>query len=146
MLIVIAAAIVLVILVVGTHLLAFNAISNYLRRRPVIRHHHIGIAVLAAILAHLFEIWLFSIAIRLLLLSGLAGHFEGHIEQEHRDYFFLSAATYTSLGSEILPKGDLRVFLAVEALTGLVLITWTASFLFLIMQRNWEQDRWLRKK
>lgn len=145
MLLVIGAAIVLVSLVVGTHLLALNAISGYLHRRKAIRHYHIGLAVFGAILAHLFEIWLFSVATRLLLLSGQSGHFEGQFEQQHRDYFYLSAATYTSLGSEILPRGDLRVFLAVEAITGLVLITWTASFLFLIMQRNWEQDRWLPK-
>jgi len=145
-LIVIAAAILLVSFVVGTHLVALHAISTYLHRRQHIRHDHIGLAVVGALFAHRVEIWLFSLAIRLLLISGHAGHFEGHIEDEHRDYFYLSAVTYTSLGSEILPKGDLRVFLAVEAITGLVLITWTAAFLFLVMQRNWAQRRWGPKK
>jgi hypothetical protein len=144
-LLVIVAAIVLVSFVVGTHLVALNMISAYLHKRQPVRHDHIGLAVIGAIFAHLVEIWVFSIAIRLLLASGHAGHFEGSIEQEHRDFFYLSAATYTSLGSEILPRGDLRVFLAVEAITGLVLITWTASFLFLVMQRNWEQRRWAPK-
>jgi hypothetical protein len=32
----------------------------------------------------------------------------------------------------------MRHLTGVEALTGMVLITWTASFLYLEMQRNWE--------
>ncbi len=33
--------------------------------------------------------------------------------------------------------GDIRLLAGVEALTGLVLIAWTASFAFLQMQRFW---------
>jgi hypothetical protein len=51
--------------------------------------------------------------------------------------FYDSASAYTSLGTQQPPTTALRVLTAVEALTGLVLITWTASFLFLIMQRTW---------
>ncbi|MFT6897577.1 MAG: hypothetical protein ACJA13_001986, partial [Paraglaciecola sp.] len=35
------------------------------------------------------------------------------------------------------PFGDLRYLTGIESLTGLVLITWTASFLFFEMQRHW---------
>lgn len=138
MLFVILTATVVVILTVGVHLVALNAISNLLHRLSAIRHVHIGLAVLGAILAHLVEIWVFSAAIRLLLIYGDAGYLRGDFQMEHRDLFYFSAVTYTSLGSATGPIGDVRVFVAIEALTGLVLITWTASFLFLIMQRNWE--------
>jgi hypothetical protein len=38
---------------------------------------------------------------------------------------------------DIQPHGDLRFLTGIESLTGLVLITWTASFLFVEMQRFW---------
>ncbi|MSQ99467.1 MAG: two pore domain potassium channel family protein, partial [Xanthomonadales bacterium] len=38
---------------------------------------------------------------------------------------------------DIQPFGDMRHLAGVEALTGILLITWTASFLYLEMQRNW---------
>jgi len=34
--------------------------------------------------------------------------------------------------------GDLKYLTGLQALTGLVLITWTASFLFLEMQKYWK--------
>jgi hypothetical protein len=33
--------------------------------------------------------------------------------------------------------GDLKFLIGLEALTGLMLVTWTASFLFIEMQRFW---------
>ena len=44
----------------------------------------------------------------------------------------------TSLGfGDVVPTENQRVIAAVEAFTGLVLITWTASFAFLAVQRLW---------
>ena len=41
---------------------------------------------------------------------------------------------------DITPEGPLRLLTAAEALVGLVLITWSASFTFLIMQHTWQRD------
>jgi hypothetical protein len=47
---------------------------------------------------------------------------------------------YTSLGiGDIVPVGNLRFLAGLETLTGLVLITWTASFMYIEMQRFWER-------
>ena len=55
------------------------------------------------------------------------------------DCVYFSFTTFTTLGfGDIEPIGDLRYLTGLEALTGLVLITWTASFLYLEMQRYWE--------
>jgi len=52
--------------------------------------------------------------------------------------YYYSAVTFTSLGfGDLTPTGHLRLLAAVEVLTGVVLIAWTASFLFLVMQRSW---------
>ena len=69
------------------------------------------------------------------------GHLVGNVGQPAEDYFYYSAVTYTSLGfGDVIPVGPLRLLSAIEALTGLVLIAWTASFAFFLMQRLW-QDR-----
>jgi uncharacterized membrane protein len=39
-----------------------------------------------------------------------------------------------------VPVGAIRILAGVEALTGLVLVAWSASFAFLQMQRHWKQD------
>ena len=54
------------------------------------------------------------------------------------DTFYYSAVVYTSLGfGDITPTRALRFFTAFETLTGLVLVAWTASFSFLVMQKYW---------
>lgn len=55
------------------------------------------------------------------------------------DYVYYSIVAYTSLGlGDIVPDGALRILTGVEALTGLILIGWTTSVLFVEMQRFWE--------
>lgn len=48
---------------------------------------------------------------------------------------------YTTVGyGDLLPSGPIRFVAAMEALLGLMLIAWSASFTYLEMQRFW-QDR-----
>ena len=54
----------------------------------------------------------------------------------------ISVETYTALGySGFTPTGPLRLLAAFEALTGLVLITQTASFGYSAMHTWWDRDR-----
>jgi len=58
---------------------------------------------------------------------------EGFAEQ-----IYFSFSTYTSLGyGDLVPSEPLRFMAGMEALTGLLLIAWTASFMYLQMQRTW---------
>jgi len=51
---------------------------------------------------------------------------------------YFSAETYTSLGfGDLTPAGPLRLLSGVEALNGLVLIGWSASFTYIAMERFW---------
>lgn len=95
--------------------------------------------VSAILLAHLIEIcvfgWGFSIAASITQDSMLTGYDSYHI----KDYFYYSASVYTTLGfGDLVPTGGLRIMTGIESITGLVLITWSASFTFLEMQRRWE--------
>ena len=49
-----------------------------------------------------------------------------------------SLVTYTSLAyGDIAPLGPARLLAGIEALIGLGLIAWSASFTYLEMQRHW---------
>ena len=54
------------------------------------------------------------------------------------DFLYYSAVVYTTLGfGDIVATGPVRILAGTEALVGLVLITWSASFTFLKMQIYW---------
>ena len=56
------------------------------------------------------------------------------------DVVYVSATTFTTLGyGDFVPVGHLRFLFGMEALTGLVLVTWSASLTFLEMQRHWQE-------
>ena len=49
-----------------------------------------------------------------------------------------SAITYTTVGfGDVVPVGPIRFLSGMEALTGFVMIGWTASFTYLEMERFW---------
>ena len=54
------------------------------------------------------------------------------------DYLYFSAETYTSLGfGDLIPVGPLRFLAGVETLNGLLLIGWSASYIYISMERFW---------
>ena len=66
------------------------------------------------------------------------GHLTGNCSGSSLGGAYLSFTTFTPLGyGDIEPFGILRFLTGIEALAGLVLITWSASFLFVEMQRYW---------
>ncbi len=69
------------------------------------------------------------------------GTFEGNFDGSLLDCVYFSFTTFTTLGyGDIAALGDIRFLAGLESLTGLVLITWTASFFFLEMQRYWDRN------
>ena len=58
------------------------------------------------------------------------------------DSFYFSVVAVTTVGfGDVYPVGPIRFMTGMEALTGLVMITWSASFTFLEMQRDWPAGR-----
>ena len=56
------------------------------------------------------------------------------------DYVYFSAVVYSTLGfGDVVPSGMLKLFTGVEGLVGFGLITWSAAFTFLQMQRHWSE-------
>lgn len=106
-----------------------------------LRHHRwiILVSVHGILLAHVLEIWIFGAGYylaehQLALGSILAA------SHDWFDYIYFSAMVYTTVGfGDLVPNGSLRMIAATEALAGLALITWSASFTFLQMQRMWRR-------
>ena len=52
---------------------------------------------------------------------------------------YFSLETYSSLGyGDIVPSGTLRMMAGAEALNGLLLIGWSASYAHIAMERFWQ--------
>lgn len=107
-----------------------------------IRHRfRIVLGVFAALTAHAVEVWIFAFSYYYMHKSDGWGYFQGNFEGTLMDCVYFSFTTYTTLGTgDIEPIGDLRYLTGLESLTGLVLITWSASFLYLEMTRYWDRD------
>ena len=106
-------------------------------RFPQIR---LGYGVIVSLIAHSIEITLFALAYRASIASGF-GTLEGNFEGTIADHLYFSYAAFTTVGfGDIVPTGPLRLLAGMEALTGFVLITWTASYLYLEMTRLWRQQ------
>ncbi len=104
-----------------------------------VRHRlRVLLGVGGALVAHTVEVWLFAAVYYLMHHAGDWGHLAGNFNGSLMDCVYFSFTTFTTLGfGDIQPTGDLRFLTGLESLTGLVLITWTASFLFVEMQKFW---------
>ena len=110
--------------------------------RLKVRHRfRIVLGVFGALCAHAVEVWIFALSFFWMHHADGWGEFEGNFEGSLMDCVYFSFTTYTTLGfGDVVPHGELRYLTGLEALTGLVLITWTASFLYLEMTRYWVRD------
>jgi hypothetical protein len=106
-----------------------------------IRHRfRIVLGVFVALTAHAAEVWVFAIAYYFMHHTEGWGQLEGNFDGSLLSCAYFSFTTFTTLGTgDIAPHGDLRFLVGLEALSGFVLITWTASFLFLEMTRYWDE-------
>lgn len=105
-----------------------------LRRRKVL------FGVCGVILLHVSEIWVFGVASWLLLGVPDAGTISGATEPHFLDVIYLSAMTFSTVGfGDLAPVGPIRFLSGTEALTGFILISWSASFLYLEMEQFWRR-------
>ena len=89
--------------------------------------------------AHSLEVWIFAgglyVANEVFDLGTLAGAFDGSA----RDYLYISLVNYTTLGyGEIVPTGHLRTICGFEALTGLLMMAWSAAFTVFRLTDRWK--------
>lgn len=130
---------VLISLAVMIHYEILRLLSTLIPRLKLQHRLRVLIGVFGTLAGHVLEIWLFGFAYYLMLSHGDFGALQGNFDGSFLDCVYFSFTTYTSLGvGDIEPLGNLRFLSGLEALTGLALITWSASFMFIEMRKFWE--------
>jgi len=96
------------------------------------------VVIFATFFAHFAEIALYAFAITMLVrypglgTLGDSRHFSFNVA------LYFSAETFSSLGyGDVVPGGALRMLAGGEALNGLLLIGWSASYTYIAMERFW---------
>lgn len=129
-----------VALAVVVHYEGLRWLSIRLMRPAARRRRKVLIGVYGVIALHVMEIWLFGAAMWFLLGIPDAGQIKGVDSVHFLDAIYLSAVTFSTVGfGDITPVGPLRFICGTEALAGFILITWSASFLYLEMEQFWRQ-------
>lgn len=141
MLVVYVSTILIIVLAVALHYEVLTHLAEKHFKRSWPSRLLLPIGVLIVILTHIIEVLMFSFLYYFLLPlenSGeLIGEFKNTVlDNTMLDCIYFSFVNYTSLGyGDIVPVGHIRFTAGTEALTGLVLIAWTASFTYLQMQQ-----------
>lgn len=125
--------------VVMIHYEALRLTSLSLTHLHIPPRQRILVVICAAFLAHLIEITLYAATYITLDKTLDLGTIGGLPATSFYDYFYFSMTAYTTLGiGDYYPVESLRLLTGMESLVGLMMITWTASFTYLAMEKFWK--------
>lgn len=120
--------------------LHYEALRFLSRTVGVHMHKRIGVLVvmLGLLMAHVLEIVIFALGYMLMQQGDGLGRINGIDGSNVFDFIYYSSVVYTTVGfGDLVPVGAIRILSGAEGLAGLAMITWSASFTFLAMQRLW---------
>jgi hypothetical protein len=139
----------IVIICVGVHYEGLSVLSRWARIGISPPRLKIATLILGQLFLHVVEIWIFAVGYFLLAQKLRFGFliqlpYSDKLSTEvigFLDHVYFSAVVYSTLGfGDMIPEGPVRFLTGMEAVAGLVLITWSASFTFIEMQRYWGRD------
>ncbi|MBL8414723.1 MAG: two pore domain potassium channel family protein [Propionivibrio sp.] len=129
------------LLLVGTTLLHYEVLRVLNTGLPALgipNRSKLLVVILVTFLAHATEMAMYGGALYLLVTWLGVGNLSGTTGFSLTTYMYFSAETYTSLGfGDLTPTGPVRLLAGIEALNGLLLIGWSASFTYISMERFW---------
>jgi hypothetical protein len=140
---------VIVIMCVGVHYEGLSVLSRWARVDISPPRLKIASLIVGQLVLHVIEIWIFAVGYFVLAQKLRFGFllqlpYSDNLSTEvtgFLDFVYFSAVVYSTLGfGDIIPAGPVRFLTGMEAVAGLVLITWSASFTFIEMQRYWGRD------
>lgn len=124
---------------VGVHYEGLSLGTSVIRRLPITHRARVVVGLITALFAHILEVMIFAAGWYVLNTLELAKF--SLDSPTPVDLIYFSFVTYTSLGyGDIVPLGNVRVIAGLEALLGLVLIAWTASFTYFEMTLYWDEN------
>lgn len=129
-----------VVCAVMLHYEAFILLGRSVDKSAISHRRRMLVLIFGLLFVHIIAIWMFGITAWWLVEVNSIGALEGYDKLAFLDYIFMSAVTYTTLGyGDMIPMGPVRFLYGTQALVGFVLITWSASWTFLEMQKNWNK-------
>lgn len=121
--------------------LHYEALSWLHGRLPQLRgprRQRVLLLIFAILALHSVEIFLFALGYLALLQDPQYGTLQSIVAPGLVDAGYFSAVVFSTLGlGDIVPHGAIRIMVGPQSLLGFVLITWSASFTFIEMQRYW---------
>lgn len=133
---VVALTLAAVVVVVGLHYEGLNWLARWLARSKGPHRPRVLRAVIGLMALHVAEIWIFGGAYWLALTMPDAGSIGGATGM--LDMVYLSAMSFSTVGfGDVVPHGAIRFIAGSEAVLGLFLIAWSATFAYLEMEQNW---------
>lgn len=128
-------------IVVAIHYETLLRISIILPKLAIRARSKVIVGIIGAFIAHTVEIWVFGITYYFMLRSNKFGGLNGIESESLLDCVYFSIINYTSIGyGDIIPTGDLRFLAGLEGLIGLLLISWTAAFMYNEMRLYWNDS------
>jgi len=125
-----------------THYEGLHFFTRWMARNSLQPRYRIVIMIYGLLLLHSFEIVLFGLSYWLLSQASGYGTLVTATQLSLADCVYFSATVYSTLGfGDLVPTDSIRLMAGIEGVTGLLLITWSASFTYLEMVRYWrDQD------
>jgi voltage-gated potassium channel Kch len=129
------------LLVVATTFIHYETLRGLSAALPALRtpsRAKLLVVVFVTFFAHALEIVLYAVAVHTLVAYAHLGTLGEPGRFSFATCIYFSAETYTSLGyGDVIPLGDMRLLAGIEALNGLLLIGWSASYTYIAMERFW---------
>lgn len=136
-------ALVTALAVIVCVLLHYEGLRVLSDRLPTPRHHHrqrVIFLILSLLILHIIEVWIFGGAYYFLLRLDGFGELVGTDGPTIVDCVYFSASVFTTVGfGDIYPTGAIRGMTGTEGITGLTMITWSASYTFVEMLKTWDR-------
>lgn len=97
------------------------------------------VMIIGVFITHGIAISIYAVIYWTLIHYTTLSDLSGNVEKHFLTYLYFSATTYSSLGiGDVYPEGALRFLAGIQAINGLILITWSGTFTFFSIQKMWE--------
>lgn len=141
MLLIVASCALLIALTTLIHYEVLRALNSTLWELKIPSRSKLLVVIFCSFSAHIFEMAVYGLALFLLVKYGGVGELKGIRDFSLVSVLYFSAETFTSLGfGDIAPVGPIRLVAGMEALNGLLLIGWSASYVTIAMERFWKAE------
>lgn len=129
-------------LLVATTVIHYEALRGLGAVLPLVRirpRAKLILVIITMFLAHVVEICLYAATLYGLVHFAHLGSLQEPDNFSWATSLYFSAETYTSVGyGDVVPTGAVRLLAGAEALNGLLLIGWSASYAYIAMERFWQ--------